>query len=233
MMKRLPILLLLVILGSGCQKNNGDQASAESANAKELEEKPLTPIPDEMTLEFVRKLWSQPHDEAGVIDQIKQYMQPGKWRILRKFAPKGGTPSTNELSHEVKYVDRRFLVFQSRFEKLIDEGAVSLKGSEVMGVIAYDFKEKVLKYWEFRTVEGHEGLELYMTGEPDIKFQNIHWKSRKMSPDFPPGWRMEFIQDIDAAREKLVSEGSIINGEETMGLIQDEMTLLKKPGSGS
>ena len=223
MMKLLPILLLLVILGSGCQKNNGEQAD------KEPEAKPLTPIPDEVTLEFVRELWSQPHDEAGVIDQVKQYMRPGKWRNLRKFAPKGGTPSTNELSREVKYVDRRFLVFQSRFVKLIDKGAVSLEGSEAMGVIAYDFKEKVLKYWEFRTVEGNEGLELYMTGEPDIKFQNIHWKSRKMSPDFPPGWRMEFIQDIDAAREKLVSEGWMMNGEETMGLIQDEMVLIEKP----
>jgi hypothetical protein len=230
MMKCLPILLLLVILGSGCQKNNGDQA------AKETEAKPLTPIPAEVTLEFVRELWSQPHDEAGVIDQIKQYMQPGKWRNLRTFAPKGATHSTNELSRElsreVKYVDRRFLVFQSRFEKLIDEGAISLEGAEIMGVITYDFKEKVLKYWEFATGEGNEGLELYMIGEPDITFKHITWKSLKM-PNSPPGWRMEFIQDIDDAREKLVAEGSMINGEETMVLIQDEMTLLKAPGPGS
>ena len=65
MMKCLPVLLLLVMLGSGCQKNNGDQASAESANAKELEEKPLTPIPDEMTLEFVRKQKNRPASVAG------------------------------------------------------------------------------------------------------------------------------------------------------------------------
>ena len=226
-MKRLPILLLLVMLGSGCQKDNGDQA------AKETKEKPLTPIPDEVTLEFVRELWRQPHDEAGVIDQIKQYMRPGKWRNLRTFAPKGGTHSTNELSREVKYVDRRFLVFQHRFEKLIDEGAVNLEGARAMGVITYDFKEKVLKYWEFTIGEENEGrLELYMIGEPDITFKNITWKSLKM-PNSPPGWRMGFIQDIDDAREKLVADGWVMNGEETMLLIQDEMTLLEKLGSGS
>ena len=227
MMKRLPVLLLLVMLGSGCQDNSREQA------AKETEAKPLTPIPDEVTLEFVRELWNQPHDETGVIDQVKQYMRPGKWKNLRTFAPKGGTHSTNELSREVKYVDRRFLVFQHRFEKLIDEGAVNLEGAQAMGVITYDFKEKILKYWEFTIGEGNEGrLELYMIGEPDITFKNITWKSLKM-PNSPPGWRMGFIQDIDDARETLVADGWVMNGEETMLLIQDEMTLLKKPGPGS
>jgi len=58
MVKFLPILPSLVIFGSGCQKKEGDQASNESENAKELEGKPLTTIPGEMTLEFVRRLWS-------------------------------------------------------------------------------------------------------------------------------------------------------------------------------
>ncbi len=232
MMKRLPILLLLVILGTGCQKNNGDQAANASTNAKELEAKPLTPIPDEVTLEFVRELWSQPHDETGVIDQVKQYMRPGKWRILRTFAPNGGTPLTTEISREVKYVDRRFIVYQYRVGKFIDEGTFNQEGGEGVGVIAYDFEDKVLKCWEFVTVEGHEGLEIYLTGEPDSTFKNITWKSHKM-PKSPPGSAVFVVQNIDDSREKLVAEGRMLNGNETIGLIQDEMVLLEKPGPGS
>ena len=226
MMKRLPILLLFVMLGSGCQNNSREQA------AKETEAKPLTPIPDEVTVEFVRELWNQPHEETGVIDQVKQYMRPGKWKILRTFAPNGGTPLSTEISREVKYVDRRFLVFQYRVGKFIDEGTFSQEGGEGVGVIAYDFEDKVLKCWEFVTVEGHEGLDIYLTGEPDSTFKNITWKSHKM-PKYPPGSAVFVVQNIDDARERLVSEGRMLKGNETIGLIQDEMTLLEKPGPGS
>jgi hypothetical protein len=67
------------------------EVAFESENAKELKEKLLTQIPKEMTLEFVRQFWSHPHDEAGVIDQVEQYMQSGKGRILCTFSsPEGG-----------------------------------------------------------------------------------------------------------------------------------------------
>lgn len=40
-------------------------------------------------------------------------------------------------------------------------------------------------------------------------------------------WRIEFIQNIDAARKKLVTEGRMFNGDKTSGLIQGEMTFLE------
>ena len=149
-------------------------------------------------------------------------MLAGKWKNIRTFSPNNGTASINELSLVIKNVDQRFLVYKSKFEKLVRKGAISLEGYLGIGLITYDLQNNVFKRWDFSIDGNNDGLEASWIGNPSKDFKTITWESLEL-PIHPPEWRMEFNQTIESSEKKLISNGKMLNGEEMMGQIKDEM----------
>jgi hypothetical protein len=225
-MKNLLLFSPLLLAICSCSKDSQTTENNPEEKPKQIQEKELPPIPDKVTLEYVKGLWSQPHDESNVIPQIKEYMLAGKWKNIRTFSPNNGTISVNELSLVIKNVDQRFLVYKSKFEKLVQKGAVSLEGYLGTGVITYDLQNNEFKRWDFNIDGNNDGLEASWIGRPSKDFKTIIWESLEL-PIHPPEWRMEFNQSIDPSENKLIAHGKMLNGEEMMGQIKDEMIFVE------
>ena len=69
-------------------------------------------------------------------------------------------------------------MFQSRFEKLIDKGTISLESAEPIGLVTYNFEKQVLKYWEFRNVveNGINPEYRCRTGKAGLKGAHDQWR---------------------------------------------------------
>ena len=221
-MHKLLLFSFLILAICSCSKDSQTTENNSEEKSKQIQKEELPPIPDKVTLDYVKGLWSQPHDESNVIPQIKEYMLAGKWKNTRTFTPNNGTLSVNELSLVIKNVDQRFLVYKSKFEKLVQKGAISLEGHLGMGLITYDLQNNLFKRWDFNIDDKNDGLEASWIGNPSKDFKTITWESLKL-PIHPPEWRMEFNQTIESSEKKLISNGKMLNGEEMMGQIKDEM----------
>ena len=218
-----PSLLLAIC---SCSKDSQTTEEVLVQKPKQILKKEIPPIPDKVTFEYVNGLWGQPHDESNVIPQIKEYMRAGKWKNIRTFSPNNGTKSVNELSVVIKNIDQRFLVYKSKFEKLVQEGAISLDGHVGMGLITYDSQNDLLKRWDFYIDGDNVGFESSWIGKSSQNLKTITWESLELALH-PPEWGMVFNQAVDLSENRLISNGKIFNGEEMMGQIKDEMIFVE------